>query len=177
MPLLTVVGCLATPLVTKDGPQQHMLTLLMPSKIEIVAPFTRVKSFDDDATPDGIELLLQAVNSLDGPGMIVGHVHVDLLQYVPASGNARGQRIDYWDVDLSTIQEQRKYWNRVTQMYEFHLKVNPSVIPAEDRFVLHVTYTSPLGEHLTDECTIDGPTARRAWRPAPPRKLPGSPTD
>ncbi len=175
--LLTLVGCTATPLATKDDPQQHMLTLLMPSKIEIVAPFTRVKSFDDDATPDGIELLLQAVNSLDGPGMLVGRVHVDLLEYVPASGDTGGRRVDYWDVDLSTIEEQRKYWNRATQMYEFRLQVNPSVVPAKDRFVLQVTYTSPLGEHLTDQCIIDSRTARRTWRPAPPRKPPGIPTD
>ena len=143
-----------------------MLALLMPSKIVIVAPFTRVKSFDDDTTPDGIELLLQSVNSLGDPGMLVGHVHVDLFEHVPASGNAKGRRVDYWDIELSTKEEQRTHWNQATQMYEFRLQVNPNVVPAKDRFVLQVTYTTPMGDHLRDECIIDGRAARRAWRGA-----------
>ncbi len=162
--LLALVGCASTPSSTEDAARERMLALLMPGKIEIVAPFTRVKSFDDDTTPDGIELLLQAVNSLDDPSMIVGSVHVDLFLHIPASGDPKGQRLEYWDVELSTLQDQRTFWNQATQMYEFHLPVDPSLIPAEDRFVLRVTYTSPLGEHLTDECIIDIRAAKRALR-------------
>ncbi|MHC4696206.1 MAG: hypothetical protein ACYTFA_05645 [Planctomycetota bacterium] len=162
--LLALVGCASTPSSTEDAARERMLALLMPGKIEIVAPFTRVKSFDDDTTPDGIELLLQAVNSLDDPGIIVGSVHVDLLEYVPASSDPKGQRLEYWDVDLSTKQQQRRYWNQATQMYEFRLEVDPSLIPAQERFVLQVRYTSPLDEHLTDECIIDIRAAGRASR-------------
>ena len=132
-----------------------MLALLMPTRIEIVEPFTRVKSFDDDSTPDGIELLLQAVNSLDNPGlMIVGDIRVELYNYVPASGNRKGARIEMWDVRLSTKKEQRTYWNRITQMYEFRLAVDADTIPTANKYVLLVTYNSPLGDHLTDECII-----------------------
>ena len=162
--LPALMGCTSTPSPTEDAARERMLALLMPGKIEIVAPFTRVKSFDDDTTPDGIELLLQAVNCLGDPGMIVGRVHVDLFEHVPASSDPKGRRLQYWDVELSTIQQQRTFWNQATQMYEFRLGVDPGLIPAKDRFVLHVMYTSPLGEHLTDECIIDIRAARRASR-------------
>lgn len=132
-----------------------MLAMLMPSRIEIVEPFTRVKSFDDDNTPDGIEVLLQAVNSLDNPGlMIVGGVQIELYEYIPASADHKGRQLDRWDIELSTTTHQRTYWNQLTQMYEFQLGVDPARIPAKGKYILAVTYNSPLGDHLTDECLI-----------------------
>ena len=135
--------------------QRNLLALIMPSRIEIVEPFTRVKSFDDNATPDGIELLLQAVNSLGNAGlMVAGDIRVELFEHIRASGDQKGQRLERWDVELSTEQHQRTHWNQVTQMYEFRLRVDPTVLPLEDRYVLVVTYNSPLGEHLTAECVL-----------------------
>ena len=160
--LLSLTGCAATHYTPDDEARTRMLSLLMPSRIEIVAPFTRVKSFDDDNTPDGIELLLQAVNSLDDPGMIVGSVRVELFEHVPASGDAKGRRLEFWDVELDSIKQQLTYWNKATQMYEFLLQVEPEVIPTASRFVLHVTYNSPLGERLTTEHTFDYSSARQS---------------
>ncbi len=138
-----------------DTAQRRMLAMLMPSRIEIVEPFTGVKSFDDDNTPDGIELLLQAVNSLDNPGlMIVGNVNVELYEHVPASADNRGALLEHWDIELSTAKHQRTYWNQLTQMYEFKLGVDPARIPNKGKYVLVVTYNSPLGDHLSDQCVL-----------------------
>ena len=127
----------------------------MPSRIEIVEPFTRVKSFDDDATPDGIGLLLQAVNSFGARGlMIAGNVRVALYEHVPASGDRKGRRLEHWEIPLTNAEQQREHWNDVTQMYEFLLQVDPAPIALADKYVLEVTYNSPLGEHLADECIL-----------------------
>ena len=166
--LAALGGCATSPPITDTRSHEQMLALLMPSRIEIVEPFTRVKSFDDNATPNGIELLLQAVNSLDNPGlMIVGDVRVELFDYVPASGDQKGRRIDRWDVQLRTEEQQRTYWNQITQMYEFRLRVNSAVVPAGDKYVLAVTYNSPFGKHLTAEGLI---------RYRPPMERPGDST-
>ncbi len=152
--LIAVAGCASTP-STDDPARRKLLALLMPSRIEIVEPFTRVKSFDDDDTPDGIELLLRAVNSLDNPGlMIAGDVRMELFEHVAGSADQKGRRLEHWDVELATAAQQRRYWNQLTQMYEFRLGVDPTVMPQADRYVLLATYNSPLGEHLTDECVI-----------------------
>ena len=144
------------PPATDNAAHRRMLALLMPTRIEIVEPFTRVKSFDDDNIPDGIELLLQAVNSLDNPGlMIVGDLNVELYEYVPASADHKGRLLENWPIELSTDEHQRTYWNRLTQMYEFRLGVDPTGAPAGGRHVLAVTYNSPLGDHLTDEAVIE----------------------
>lgn len=132
-----------------------MLALLMPSRIEIVEPFTRVRSFDNDTEPDGIELLIQAVNSLDNPGlMIAGDIRVELFEFVPASADNKGRRVEHWDISVSTEAHQRTYWNQVTQMYEFRLELDASVIPPARKYLLTVTYNSPLGEHHQDECVV-----------------------
>jgi hypothetical protein len=161
--LICLVGCASTPSTTGDASQREMLALLMPSKIEIVQPFTRVKSFDDDSTPDGIEVLLQAVNSLGNRGlMIAGHVRVELYEHVAASGDQKGRRLEHWDVPLTTRENQLQHWNAITQMYEFLLRVDPAKIPTADKYVLAVVYNSPLDERLTYECVI---THRPASRP------------
>jgi hypothetical protein len=153
--VLALAGCAATPPAQDDTAQREMLALLMPSRIEIVEPFTQVKSFDDAAALNGIELLLQAVNSLGSRGLpIVGHVRVELFEHLPASGQRKGQRIEHWEISLADVEQQRRYWNDVTQMYKFMLLVDEIPVPVAETYVLAVTYNSPLGEHLTSECLI-----------------------
>ena len=150
-----LVGCAPKPQPISDASQRNALALLMASRIEIVEPFTRVKSFDEDATPDGIELLLQAVNALDNPGlMIAGNVRAELFEYVPASADHKGRRLEHWNIELATEQQQRTHWYAMTQMYEFRLAIDPEHIPPAEKYVLAVTYGSPIGERLTDECTV-----------------------
>jgi hypothetical protein len=156
--VLTTLGlasCATPQPAVDDAAQREMLALLMPSRIEIVEPFTHVKSFDNNSTPDGIELLLQAVNALDNPGlMIAGHVRVELFEFLAASGDRKGRRLEHWNVELADARQQQRYWNTLTQMYEFRLGIDTTKIPAAEQYVLHVTYNSPLGERLTDECLI-----------------------
>ncbi len=169
--VVCVVGCATTPIPTDEAKQRQMLELLMPTGIEIVEPFTRVTSFDNDAIPDGIEVLLQAVNSLGHRGQIVaGYIRVELFEHVPASGDKKGRRFQYWEVALTTVQEQKRHWNEITQMYELLLQVDPEPITPADKYILAVTYSSPLGEHLTDECLITHRTPETSLGRAPSRR-------
>lgn len=107
------------------------------------------------AMPTRIELLIQAVNALDNPGlMITGNIRVELYEYVAASGNAKGRRLEFWNIELDTEKQQHAHWNAMTQMYEFHLGVSASQIPPADLYVLSITYNSPMNERLTDECLL-----------------------
>lgn len=151
---LLLCACRAPTHPVDETSQRQMIALLMPRRIEIVKPFTRLKSFDDDPVPDGIELLVRAINALDSPGIMVGHVRVELYEYAPASAEPKGHRLEHWDIDLTSPEDQRRYWNALTQMYEFRLGVDAKAIPRADRYVLLVTYDSPLGERLTDQYLI-----------------------
>jgi hypothetical protein len=155
--LLTVgtTGCASHAPAPDEAARQEVLRLLMPSRIEIVEPFARLRSFDNSTTPNGIELLIRAVNYLDDPGlMLVGDVRIELFSYVPASADQKGVQIDRWEIPLKTRADQQRYWNQLTQMYEFTLRVNTARLPTDDKFVILVTYRSPLGEFYRDEFVI-----------------------
>lgn len=156
--ILPLSGCKSTPDIRDNEAQRSMLELLMPSRIEIVQPFTRVRGFSEDESEQGIEVLLQAINKLDNPGlMIAGDIRIELYTFVPASGNRRGRRIDTWKVQIAEKNDQLAYWNGITQMYQFKLGIDPEGFPIDDKYVLSVTYNSPLGAHLNDECVVERP--------------------
>jgi len=157
---LLVVGALLSacqkPTGGADDPQrQAMLDLLMPKRIEIVEPFTRVRSFDEDLEPDGIEVLIRAVNALDNPGlMIAGTMRIELYEQMPGSADRKGRLLEHWDVDLTTPESQKRFFNQLTQMYELRLGVDVGIVPSGGKFLLLVTYNTPMGEHLSDECVL-----------------------
>jgi hypothetical protein len=160
-------GCAANPAAEADAANRSALQLLVPSGIEIIEPFTRIANFDDDPQPDGIEIMLQAVNPLDSPClMIVGTVRVEMYEFVPASADRMGRRIELWTIGLTDREDQGRYWNRMTQMYEFKLGVDPTKVPLAEKYVLQVTYNSPLGGHCSDEFVLE--PERAALRPATP---------
>jgi len=147
-------GC-ATPPKGSNDDLRRMFAAALPNRIRIIEPFTGVASFDEDDTPDGIEVLLQPVNSFDDPGLVVGSLLLELYEYVPASADHKGRRLEHWKLELATAEDQKNHWNSIKQMYELRLRVNPELIPRANQYVLNVTYTSPLGDHLSDECRID----------------------
>lgn len=153
-------GGMATPI--------EVPSLLVANRIEIVEPFTRVRAFDGADTPNGIELLLQAVNPLNTPWNLVGKVRVELYEYAPASGDRKSDRVEQWNVELtSDAQQQRKHWNSLTQMYEFRLGFDPARIDPGKRYILVVTCDSQTGGRLTDECLVDArSTSTPRSRPA-----------
>jgi hypothetical protein len=154
---LALPGCATPPAANDQAAERQALSMLLPDGIEIIEPFTRLGNFDDDPEPDGIEVMLQAVNPLDSPClMLVGTVRVELYEFIPATADHKGRQLEFWTVELTEPQHQAQYWNRVTQMYEFRLGIDSArVPPPADRYVLLVTYNSPLGSHVTDEFVLE----------------------
>jgi len=145
-----------------DTDARGMVELLMPQQIELVEAFTGFRSFDDDERPDGIEVLVRALDTFGDPVKIAGTIRFELYTFEQASGERAGRRICApWEVTLVTRADQKRYWNLVTGMYEVPLKfpvefTGGHVEPAR-KFVLEATYTTPLGTHMTDECVINAP--------------------
>ncbi|RJP31709.1 MAG: hypothetical protein C4547_15020 [Phycisphaerales bacterium] len=170
--LLACGACRTTGAPSSDpAARERMLAMLMPSSVEIVSPFTRIAPTSEDEGEGELdlqlELLLRASNALDNPGlMIVGDVRVELFEFRPASGEPKGRQLARWVVPLVEEEDQRTYWNPVTQMYEFRLGLRRESVPAQDQYVVLVTYNSPLGSHLSDEEVIDVTRFRRVLAPS-----------
>ena len=135
----------------------------MPQRVEIVEAFTAFRSFDDDNIPDGIELLIQPVDSFGDPVKVAGTMRVELCAFKQASGEKAGQRIcDPWEITLLSETDQKTYWNPITGMYEAKLRFPPNIaselkIPESRKFLLSVTYNTPLSKHMTADCVLEAP--------------------
>jgi hypothetical protein len=154
-------GC-SRPSAAPDGELGESIALLMPKQIDIM-PFTRIESFDADRRPDGIALLLRPVNSLGAPVNIVGDLRAELYEFRPASGEPQGARLAHWDMSLRTDVDQARHWNATTQMYEFRLESDPDRLPRHRKYVLEVTYSTPLGSYLRDSYILEAPMERKPF--------------
>ena len=151
-------GCASKRMDLSNPTTHQMLSLLMPAKI-IVEPFTGLKSFDDDDQPDGLEVVLRPVDTFGDPVKIAGTLIVELYQFRPAAGERKGYKIEQWEVELASKRDQDKYWNRITQMYEIPLMLGPEALALgpDHKFVIEVTYNTPLDEHMITEYVFEPP--------------------
>ncbi len=128
----------------------------MPERI-IVEPFTGLKSFDDDNLPDGLEVVFRPVDSFGDPVKIAGSIRIELYEFRPASGESKGRRIEMWTIPLDSGGDQKKYWNRFTQTYEIPVELDVSQAPAGERYIIELSYNTPLGDHMVTEYTFQPP--------------------
>lgn len=152
---ITDAGCTSRRVDLEDEDTRSMVELLMPQRFRIVEAFTGFRSFDDDELPDGIELLFQPLDAYGDPVKIAGSVRVELFAHQAASGFDKGRRIcEPWQIDLLTSDDQERYWNVITGMYEVPLEFPAGTHPEGSRYVLALTYNTPLGEHMTSDCEL-----------------------
>ncbi|MFQ5489931.1 MAG: hypothetical protein ACE5GE_04340 [Phycisphaerae bacterium] len=157
-----LAGCAQKRLDVSDPATQKMLSLLMPVKI-IIDPITGLKSFDDDDQPDGIIVALRAVDAFGDRVKIAGSVLVELYEFRPASGEAKGRKIEQWEIQLASARDQRRYWNRFAEMYDLPLMLSPEALASASpgKYVVEVTHNNPLGEHMMAEHVFEPPVARQ----------------
>jgi hypothetical protein len=149
-------GCSKKAGPLSDPEKQQLVGLVMPEKIKIVEAFTTFRSFDEDNLPDGIALMVQPLDFYGDPVKIAGTIRAELFTFVPASGVREGERVcDPWEISLASEHDERTYWNVVTGMYEFPLELPAGITPAGAKYVLDVTYNSPLDTHLQDSLVLE----------------------
>jgi hypothetical protein len=98
------------------------------------------------------------VDAHGDPVMIAGTVRAELFSYVPATAMTEGSLICVpWRITIASEEDQRKYWNVVTSMYEFPLELPAGLTPTGSKYVLKVVYTTPLDTYLEDELVVSLP--------------------
>lgn len=131
-----------------------MLGLMLPAEIK-VQPFTKIRSFNEDDIPDGILAVVRPLDKFGDPVKAVGLFYFELWTYVEASGTPRGERLAFWERNISTAEEVRLYWTRA-EMYEFQLAWTSGIeaIQPGRKFVLTATYRAPWDETFQDDYIV-----------------------
>lgn len=132
-----------------------MLKLMLPHAIQI-QPFTSIRSFNDDETPDGILMVVRPVDRFGDPVKAAGQFYFELWTYVNASGERRGERLAYWERTIASRSEVELYWTRA-QMYEFKLAWTQGAegIQPERKYLLTASWRTPWEETVQDEYVLD----------------------
>lgn len=156
VPIVLASGCQGPQGPEYDAAERRaLLEGIAAEKIEIVAPFTKPASFDDDPVPDGISVVLSAVDKQGERIKITGRIVFELYTYRPASADPKGQQLQTWQLELAGDRDQRTYWNHTTRMYDFPLQVKLDTWPGGSKFVLLARYNNPWNEHLQDQAILD----------------------
>lgn len=154
--LMAACGCQSTgpDHLPRESERVDILSLMLPAEIKI-QPFTKIRSFDDDDVPDGIVAVVRPVDRFGDPVKAAGFFYFELWSYQGASGDPKGQRLEFWDKTLTSADDIRLYWTRA-QMYEFQLAwtQGAGAIRPDAKYVLTVTYRSPMDITYRDEYVL-----------------------
>ncbi|MBN2563229.1 MAG: hypothetical protein JXQ75_20090 [Phycisphaerae bacterium] len=159
--LLTVALIVAVPLIagcprgqvsgTTEGPTtEELIAFYSPKSIKIL-PFSKPRSFDDDAIPDGIAVSLRPLDGAGDPVKAYGTFIFELYACRPASGDHRGELLRTWIQPVVDLEDQKQFWERVTATYEFQLSWEGQPIPPQQRYRLAVSFQAPGSKRLFDE--------------------------
>jgi len=151
-----LMGCRSTgpDRLPAEPEQVQTLSLMLPAKIKI-QPFTKIKSFNDDETPDGISAVVRPVDSFGDPVKAAGLFYFELWSYREASGDHKGERLEFWEKRIDTAADIKLYWTQA-QMYDFQLgwtqgtgKIKPG-----SKYVFTATYRTPWDTTIQDEYVL-----------------------
>ena len=145
--ILGTVGTLRNRMLFSDLKMPSAARLLLAQGIDIL-PTTRVIDSNNDGTPDGFEVLVEARDHFGDPTKVVGTFIFELFSFRPARGDPRSlTRVAYWNQPVETAEDSARFWNRFDQSYRFILawKEPPAV---GQKFIFQATYVTPWGETM-----------------------------
>lgn len=136
-----------------------------PASMRIHPIFTRLRDWDGDSKPDGIEALIEFQDQFNDPTKASGKVLFELYDYRPGWPDPRGQRLaNPWIGSLQTLEDQRERWNRTTGTYSFRLAY-PQI--RDDRtYVLTAIFELAGGGRFFDRMILEPSASPRTTRPS-----------
>ncbi len=129
-----------------------MVAMLLPTRIKLHS-FTKVKPLFGSSLPNGVDVWIEPLDRFGDVVKVVGEVHFELYSHKPASGDHKGEQIEFWQVRMTTSAEQQRHWDRVARMYNFPLAWDYPPAPGK-KYIVVATLNLPNGERLTDEREI-----------------------
>ena len=137
--------------VSDEGPNtEELIQFYSPQAIKIL-PFTKAKSFDKDAIPDGIEVSMRTLDGAGDPVKAYGTFLFELYAYRPASTDHKGELIQSWRQPVLNLDDQKQYWERVTTSYQFQLSWEGVPLAPQKKYILAASFQAPGGPRLFDE--------------------------
>lgn len=123
-----------------------------PATVRLHPTFTQVKDWTGDGKPDGVEAVVELLDSFGEPTRGSGSFLFELSEYRPVEPQPAGGRLaEPWLFKLDTREQQQARWNSALRAYTFQLPMGK--VPPEPAYVLDLTYESRGGVGTTTTTT------------------------
>jgi hypothetical protein len=160
---LIVAGCSST---DAPRPSASDCALFGPAAMRIHPIFTRIKDFNGDNIPDGIDALLEFQDQFGDATKASGTVIFELYEFQKFDAERRGPRVcNPWVGSLQTVEDQRQRWNRTSRTYSFPLAY--SLIIPTSNYVLTAEFQLSGGGRFYDQIVLEAPQGAYAPKGAP----------
>ncbi len=137
-----------------------------PTRLRIHPSFTQVKDWTGDKQPDGVEAVVELLDSYGEPTRGGGTLLFELWGYKKYDPDPRGQRVGGpWKGELLTREQQEMHWSAALRAYTFQLA--DSKISNTRDFVLTASFQSaadpnqPGGGRIFDQLIIEPPPGKK----------------
>ena len=106
--------------------------------------FSKVRDWNNDSVPDGIEALIEFDDQFGDRTKAAGTVIFELYDYRPYWPDPRGPRLaNPWTASLTTYDEQKAHWETASGAYMFRLAFDQAQWNHD--YVLSATFQSVAG--------------------------------
>lgn len=103
-------------------PQPRDEAAFGPTAMRLHPVFTRLKDWNGDDVPDGVEAMVEFQDAFGDPTKASGRIIFELYEFRAAQPDPRGPRVaNPWVGSLATLADQRDRWNRASRTYTFPL--------------------------------------------------------
>src|SRR4051812_12404338 len=147
-------GCESSPTIAREE-------AFGPSEVRLHPTFTQVKDWTGDGKPDGIEAVVELLDSFHEPTRGSGTFVFEAYEFRQNDPNPANKRLgDPWIVKLETREDQDAKWNTALRAYTFQL---PGKFRPSQTYVLDVRFETtggankPGGGRLFDRLVIEPP--------------------
>ena len=137
-----------------DPTPEELIRYYSPQSLKVL-PFTKPRSFDEDAFPDGVGVSVRTQDGAGDPVKAYGTFLFELYAYKSGLASHRGELLNTWQQAVRNPNDQKTYWERVTSTYEFQLSWEGKPVPPQERYILVAYFQSPGSKRLTDEYAFE----------------------
>ncbi|MBL8880921.1 MAG: hypothetical protein JNG88_17545 [Phycisphaerales bacterium] len=159
-------GCNDAKVNTDETPPEiaTYVRMMMPRRIDVQRGLTKPVSFAQNGNPDGLEVVLAAMDSRGAATKVCGTFHFELRERRAASGDEQGPRVAFWPVKIDTEETSDQFFDRLSRFYHFPLELEQAPLKP-GRYILAVRLLTPtadtlFGEYEFEQTTQPAPNGR-----------------
>jgi len=150
--MIAICGCSSQPSPDPRTAEENQLFGPVSMKLDT---FSKVKDWNEDNVPDGIEALIEFDDRFGDRIKAAGTVIFELYDYRPYWPDPRGSRLaNPWTASLITYEDQKAHWETASGAYMFRLAFDQAAWNHD--YVLTATFQSAGGARFFSRIVLQG---------------------